>query len=167
MLPGVIVKPLRRSSDERGSFMEAIRADWSDLMGEDRILQANLSMTYPGVVRAWHRHERGQVDYFVVVRGALKICAYDEASGELDEILAAARDPSVIRLPGRYWHGFKAIGNEPAILLYFVNRLYDYESPDEIRRPWDDSTIVPKSVNGDEGDPRVGKPWNWLAPPHK
>ncbi len=118
MLPGVMIKPLRRFFDERG-FMEAIRADWGDLMGEDRILQANLSTTYPGVVRAWHRHERGQVDY-VAVKGALKICAYDEASGELDEIVAAAQDPSAIRVPGRYWHGFKAIGDEPAILLYFV-----------------------------------------------
>jgi dTDP-4-dehydrorhamnose 3,5-epimerase len=167
MLPGVMIKPLRRSFDERGSFMEVIRADWGDLIGDDRILQANLSMTYPGIVRAWHRHERGQVDYFVAVRGALKICAYDEASGELDEIVAAERDPSVIRVPGRYWHGFKAIGDEPAILLYFVNRLYDYGDPDEARRPWNDPAIVPRSINGNAADPRVGRPWDWFAPPHR
>jgi len=92
MLPGVMIKPLRRSFDERGSFMEVIRADWGDLIGDDRILQANLSMTYPGIVRAWHRHERGQVDYFVAVRGALKICAYGPALGpELLELIEAFR----------------------------------------------------------------------------
>ena len=41
-----------------------------------------------------------------------------------------------------------------------MNRLYDYESPDEERRPWNDSSIVPKEINGREDDPRVGKPWD-------
>ncbi|MEM2226856.1 MAG: dTDP-4-dehydrorhamnose 3,5-epimerase family protein [Candidatus Bathyarchaeia archaeon] len=167
MLPGIAIRPLRRFSDERGFFAELIRSDWIDLINGDRILQANLSMTYPGVVRAWHRHGRGQVDYFAVVGGALKLCAYDDASKELDEIIATARDPSIIRVPGHYWHGFKAIGDEPALLVYFVNRLYDYGDPDEVRRPWNDPAILPRSINGDEGDPRVGKPWDWFAPPHR
>jgi len=34
-----------------------LRADWAELLGGDEILQANLSVTYPGIVRAWHRHE--------------------------------------------------------------------------------------------------------------
>jgi len=29
----------------------------AELLGGDEILQANLSVTYPGIVRAWHRHE--------------------------------------------------------------------------------------------------------------
>lgn len=28
-------------------------------------------------------------------------------------------------------------GDERAMLVYFVNRLYEYENPDEVRRPWD------------------------------
>jgi len=39
-------------------------------------------------LRAWHRHERGQIDHFLVVRGALKICAYDDETEELDEIIS-------------------------------------------------------------------------------
>ena len=52
MLPGIIIKPLRRHVDERGFFMELMRADWKDVLGEDKIVQANLSITYPGIVRA-------------------------------------------------------------------------------------------------------------------
>ena len=80
MLPGIVIKPLKRSADERGFFTEVMRADWKDVIQDD-IVQANMSVSYPGMVRAWHRHERGQVDHFLAVRGALKICAYDDETG--------------------------------------------------------------------------------------
>lgn len=167
MLPGVVVKPLRSFVDERGVFTELIRLDWKDLFNDDKPVQANLSISYPGVVRAWHRHERGQVDYFVVLKGALKICAYDDESRELTEIISTGSNLQVVRIPGKYWHGFKVVGNEVAMLIYFVNRLYDYSNPDELRRPWNDPTIIPLSINGRSDDPRVGKPWDWFYPPHK
>lgn len=167
MLPGVKVRSLRKFVDERGFFSELIRVDWKDLLSDDRLVQANLSVSYPGIVRAWHRHVRGQVDYFVVLKGALKICAYDDETRELTEIISSDYNLQVVRVPGHYWHGFKVIGYEPAMLVYFVNRLYDYDDPDEVRRPWNDPTIVPLSINGRRDDPRVGKPWEWFYPPHK
>jgi dTDP-4-dehydrorhamnose 3,5-epimerase len=63
-LPGVKLVDLARLPDERGVFTEIMRADWGELLGEDNIVQANFSVTYPGIVRAWHRHVRGQADYF-------------------------------------------------------------------------------------------------------
>ena len=51
--------------DERGFFAETLRTDWNDFIDE-WVAQANLSFSYPGIVRAWHRHLRGQVDYFLV-----------------------------------------------------------------------------------------------------
>lgn len=168
MLPGLVVKEIRRFSDERGSFGEIIRSDWSDILGEDSgIAQANLSFSHPGVVRAWHRHGRGQVDCFVVVGGSIKICAFDDKSEELNEIVATRESLRVVKVPGEYWHGFKVVGSEEATLVYFVNKLYDYASPDEERRPWDDQSIVPLSINGSRTDSRCGKPWNWFYPPHK
>jgi len=167
MLPGIVVRSLRRFADERGFFSEIMRVDWKDLLGEDDIVQANFSVTYPGVIRAWHRHRRGQTDYFVVLRGAAKICAYDDETSELVEIVSTGMNLQVVRIPGHYWHGFKAVGVEPVWLVYFVTRLYDYEAPDEERRPWNDPTIIPKSINGRTDDPRVGKPWDWNYPPHK
>jgi dTDP-4-dehydrorhamnose 3,5-epimerase len=166
MLEGVIVKPLRRFVDERGSFTEILRADWKDVV-KDEIAQANLSITYPNIVRAWHKHERGQVDYMIVVKGALKICVYDDESRELDEIISTAENMQIVRMPGRYWHGFKSFGTEPAILVYFTNKLYDYNNPDEARRPWNDQTIIPKKINGRSDDPRCSKPWDWFTPPHR
>ena len=167
MLEGIQIKPLKRRSDERGLFVELMRKDWKELFKEDDILQANLSVSYSGIIRAWHRHLRGQVDYFIALKGVIKICAYNKEIGELDEIISTGNDLQIIRIPGKYWHGFKVVSNEAAWLLYFVNKLYDYEKPDEERRPWNDPTIIPKSVNGKTDDSRVGKPWDWNYPPHK
>jgi dTDP-4-dehydrorhamnose 3,5-epimerase len=167
MLAGIKIKPLRRHFDERGSFTELMRRDWKDILNEDGFIQANLSVSYPGIIRAWHRHLRGQTDYFICLIGATKICVYDEDSKELDEIFSTGEEPKIVKIPGHYWHGFRVIGNRPAWLLYFVNKLYDYQNPDEERRPWNDETVIPASINGRKDDPRVNKPWNWLAAPHK
>ena len=152
--------------DERGFFAEALRGDWFDFIDEP-ITQANLSYSYPNVIRAWHKHLRGQVDYFLVLKGAMKICAYDEQSRRLAEVIASQDKPMLVRIPGRYYHGTRTISSEPSLTVYFVNRLYNYKEPDEQRIPWDDPRIVPCEINGNKKDPRVNKPWDWFYPPHK
>jgi dTDP-4-dehydrorhamnose 3,5-epimerase len=167
MLPGIIIKTIKRFSDERGSFAEIMRKDWKDLFGDDNIVQANLSITYPGMIRAWHRHLKGQTDYFIALKGAIKIGGFDEKTEELNEIVSTGTEPQIVRMPGYYWHGFKALGNEPAMLLYFTTKTYNPENPDEERRPWNDPILIPKTVNGKRDDPRACKPWDWNFPPHK
>lgn len=167
VLEGIIIEPLKRFNDERGSFMELMRQDWKEILKEDSFVQANFSISYPGIIRAWHRHLRGQTDYFIVLKGALKICAYGEEKKELNEIISMGQDPQIVRVPGHYWHGFKVISNETAWLLYFTTKLYNYNDPDEERRPWNDRTLIPKSVNDKKDDPRVGKSWDWNYLPYK
>lgn len=166
-LKGVKVQEINIIPDERGFFAEALRQDWKDLLGEEWIAQSNISYSYPNIVRAWHKHEKGQVDYFLVLKGAVKICVYEEESGKMVEIIASGKKPSIVRIPGKYLHGTKTVSNTPSLTVYFTTRLYDYRSPDEIRRPWNDETVIPTEINGKKDDPRVGKPWNWFHPPHK
>jgi len=166
-LKGVRTYELKVFPDERGFFAEGLREDWKELLGEDRIVQINISFSYPNMVRAWHRHLRGQIDYFLVLRGAMKICAYDEKTKKLVEIIASEKKPSVVRIPGEYWHGTKTVSNEPSLTVYFVTRLYDYKNPDEERRPWNDRTLIPIEINGNKNDPRCNRTWDWFYPPHK
>jgi dTDP-4-dehydrorhamnose 3,5-epimerase len=166
-LKGVKVYDINLIPDERGFFAEAFRSDWKDFLEGDSLQQANLSYSYPGMVRAWHRHERGQVDYFLVLKGAMKICAYEESTGKLAEVIGSGRKPQLIRIPGKYLHGTKTVSSRPSLTAYFVNNLYDYKSPDEVRVPWNSSSVVPTEINGKKEDPRAGKPWDWFAPPHK
>ncbi len=163
MLPGVKIQDVKRNVDERGFFAEIIRDDWKDLLGEDTIVQANLSFSYPGMIRGWHRHNRGQVDYFIVLVGALRICAYDEKQGsptrgQLDEIVAAGEKLQVVRIPGHYWHGTKTLGDKPSLTVYGVNKLYNGKNPDEDRRLWNDEGII---------DPKTGKAYDWNKLPYK
>lgn len=168
MLDGVRFYELKKFPDERGFFAEILRQDWKDLLGKEWVVQANLSHSYPGIVRAWHRHLREQVDYFVVLKGAIKICAYDENTKQLDEVVSSEHKLQVVRIPGHYWHGTKTVSSEPSLTLYFHTRLYDCRNPDEERRPWNDPTmVIPSAINGKKDDPRVGKPWDWLSPAHK
>ncbi len=167
MLKGIYIKSLKKHLDERGFFTEMIRKDWCDILQENELVQTNLSISYPQIIRAWHRHLRGQIDYFIVLKGTLKICIFEEETKELTEIISTGEIPQIVRIPGKYWHGFKVLGDQPAWLLYFVNKLYDYNNPDEERRAWNDITIIPRSINGKEDDPRTGIPWNWNRPPNK
>ncbi|MFQ5924447.1 MAG: dTDP-4-dehydrorhamnose 3,5-epimerase family protein [Dehalococcoidia bacterium] len=161
-LPGVKSYALRVMPDERGFFSEAVRKDWGELLDGDEIAQVNVSFSYPGIIRAWHRHLRGQVDYFLVLQGAMKICAYDDRDSptkeKLVEIIASSHKPQLVRIPGIYWHGTMTLGSEPSLMVYFVTRLYDYQNPDEERRPWNDRRII---------DPRTGEPFDWNRAPHK
>jgi len=165
-LKGVRTYELDIQTDERGTVAEGLRRDWHDFIDE-WITQVNLSYSYPNVIRAWHKHLRGQVDYFLVLEGAMKICAYDEASRGLAEAIATGKNPTLVRIPGHYLHGTQTISREPSLTVYFTNRLYDYKEPDEERIPWNDPGIVPLAINGNKSDPRAGQPWDWFYPAHK
>jgi dTDP-4-dehydrorhamnose 3,5-epimerase len=158
LLEGIRIQEIRKNVDERGFFSEIFREDWKELFGQDEIVQTNLSVSYPGMIRAWHRHGKGQVDYFLVLQGAIKLCAYDDASKEVNEIISSQERLQLVRIPGYYWHGFKSIGDNRAVVVYFVNRLYDYKSPDEERRPWNDPSII---------DGKTGQQYDWNRLPFK
>jgi dTDP-4-dehydrorhamnose 3,5-epimerase len=157
MLPGIKLYDIKKNVDERGFFAELLRLDWRSIVEDDNIVQINLSMSYPGIIRAWHRHSRGQIDYLCVIKGALKVCAYDDreyskTKGQLDEIVLTDEKLQIVKIPGFYWHGTKCIGNEPSMVIYFVTKLYDYKNPDEERRPWNDPSLI---------DPRTGERYEW------
>lgn len=163
MLPGVRVHDINKRIDERGFFAEIVRNDWKDYLDDDTLAQANLSLSYPGMIRAWHRHKKGQVDYLLVVEGTMKICAYDDKEGSstrghLDEIISSEERLQLVRVPGHYWHGTMTLGVQPSLTLYFVSRSYDSKDPDEDRRAWNDPGIL---------DPKTSKPYDWNRPPHK
>src|SRR2546428_571453 len=61
LLPGVRFHELRRKGDGRGSLEKIFGKDWRDLLGEDKVIQSTLSYSSPGLIRAWHRHSRGQI----------------------------------------------------------------------------------------------------------
>lgn len=153
MIEGVEQRDLRVNADERGHLVELFREDWE--VYDPQPSMAYCSTTYPGVVRAWHRHTRGQIDHFTCPSGRIKIGIYDDregsaTEGEVETFVIGEHDQKLVRIPGACWHGFKAVGDTPALLVNFPTNLYDYDDPDEERLPHDTADI----------------PLDWDAEPH-
>ena len=166
-LKGFRTLDIEKIPDERGSFAEVLRRDYKDFVNDDSLEQVNLSFSYPNVVRGWHRHQRGQVDYFLTIKGAMKICAYDDKSMHLVEAISSEEKLRIVRVPGLYWHATKTVSPKPSLTLYFTTRLYDYKNPDEERRDWNSKLICPEIINGNKEDSRAGRPWDWFTLPNK
>jgi len=154
LIDGVIVKPLRLLRDERGWLMEILRADDPHFQ---RFGQVYVTVARPGVVKAWHAHER-QTDHLAVVAGEARVGLYDgrEGSptrGNVLEIVAGENNPVLIVVPPGVYHGFKAVGGAPAHVVNVPTELYDYDQPDELRRPYDDPAIP---YDWGEADPASG-----------
>lgn len=142
MIQDVRLKPLRRFADDRGYLMELVRAD-DPFFTEFGQTVATLS--YPGVIKAFHWHQR-QDDYWVVLQGMAQVVLYDlregsSTRGETDVYYLGQYNPQVLVIPRGVAHGYRVLGTEPALLLYTVTRPYDAMEPDEHRIPYDDPSI--------------------------
>lgn len=142
MIEGVAKKPLLRHSDDRGSFMELLRED-DAIFG--RFGQASLSMTYPGVIKAFHYHKK-QDDIWYFPFGHAQVVLHDlrpdsATRGQTDVYYMGEDQPYLLFIPRGVAHGYRVLGNRPAWILYFTNLAYDPRDPDEYRLPYDDPSI--------------------------
>ena len=151
MIDGVKTKKLKPLPDERGRVMEILRSD--DEVFE-KFGQCYLTTAYPGVVKAWHYHEK-QTDHLVAAHGMVKIVLYDAREGsptyrQVDEFFAGEHHPILIKVPPLVYHGFKCIGEHEAIVMNIPTEVYEYDTPDEHRvAPHDKS--VPYSWERKDG----------------
>ena len=142
MIEGVELKKLVTNADERGALTEIVRNDDPFFV---KFGQCYVSVSYPGVIRAWHFHKK-QTDYFCCIKGMIKVPLYDgrEGSathGEINEFFIGERNLAVVKIPIGVMHGFKVIGDEMAYLLNFPTEPYRSDDPDEYRVPFDTPEI--------------------------
>ena len=136
MIAGVLVKNLEVRADERGRFVELVRADEPGL---GAFGQVHLTTLYPGVVKAWHRH-RHRTDTVCVVSGMARLGLYDaredsKTKEELNQFFLGVHAPLRITIPPGVWFGFKGIGDGEALMLVHTDQPHDPKDPDEER--WD------------------------------
>jgi dTDP-4-dehydrorhamnose 3,5-epimerase len=127
--------PLRRLPDERGWFMELIRASSLD----KPIRQSNIAFSRKGVIRALHYHERGQDDLFACVSGMVRVVVLDRDSGETFTEDIGDDNPFALYIPGTYAHGYEALTD--CLFIYHVTEEYDADDPDEHSVPWNDPRV--------------------------
>lgn len=142
MIDGAHIKPLQVIPDERGRLMEILRRDDPEFIGFGQVY---MTTVYPGVVKAWHYHQK-QVDNMAVVKGMVKLVLYDDRAdsptrGEVAEFVIGEHRPLMVQIPQGVLHGIKGIGSEETILINVVTEPYDREEPDEFRVPPHSSDI--------------------------
>ena len=142
LIEGVSVKKLKVIPDERGRLMEILRTDDKEF---SKFGQVYVTTAYPGVVKAWHYHKL-QDDNMTVLKGMAKIVLYDDrkassTKGVINEFFVGDHNHILIHIPKLIWHGFKCMSEQETMIVNIVTKCYNYEEPDEYRKPAHGSDI--------------------------
>ena len=132
MIDGVLMKPLMKIPDERGTIMHMMRCDDPDF---EEFGEIYFSTVYPGVIKGWHFHKEMTLNY-AVIYGMIKLVLYDErenspTKGEIQEIFLGCDNYCLVKIPPMIWNGFKGIGTTMAVVANLATIPY---RSDEIER---------------------------------
>jgi dTDP-4-dehydrorhamnose 3,5-epimerase len=145
LIKGIRVEPIALWPDDRGHFMEVLRVGHG--LAADfpaGTSQVSATVTYAGIVKAFHYHLR-QSDCWTVVKGMLQVGLADlrrgsPTFGERNTIYVGEKRPWQVLIPPGVAHGYKVIGQEAAVLVYVTSRFYD--PGDECRIAFDDARLA-------------------------
>lgn len=142
MIEGVKIKKLLKHADDRGYFMEVLRDDdqWLERFG-----QMSTALSYPGVIKAFHYHKK-QDDLWFFPKGNAQVVLYDLRKDSLtykqtDVYYMGDNNPIALFIPRGVAHGYRVLGNEPAIITYLTTLSYNPNDPDEYRIRYNDPDI--------------------------
>ena len=144
-IEGVGIRAYDLWPDDRGYFLEVIRFR-QGLAADFPVdsTQVSAALSYPGTVKAFHFHKY-QTDLWAPVQGMFQVALVDmrpdsPTYGVKNTIYAGSLKPWQIRIPPGVGHGYKVIGQGPALLVYVTDRLYD--PSDEGRVAYNDPSIA-------------------------
>jgi dTDP-4-dehydrorhamnose 3,5-epimerase len=139
-IDGVIVRELKRFSDERGWLIELFRTD--ELDEEYHPVMSYVSLTSPGVVRGPHEHH-DQADCFCFIGpSTFRLYLWDNRPESPTHrkrcaIEAGENAPMLVIVPKGVVHGYKNVGETDGLVYNAANRLFKgpgrKEPVDEIR----------------------------------
>ncbi|MBA7490637.1 dTDP-4-dehydrorhamnose 3,5-epimerase [subsurface metagenome] len=142
MIKNVEVKKIKIWPDDRGYLYETLRSDDSFFK---KFGQSNVTLTYPGIIKAFHWHKK-QDDIWVVTQGMAQVVLYDLrknslTKGQTEVFFMGEQNPIMLFIPHGVAHGYKVLGNKPCMLIYYTTHLYNPKNPDEERIAFDDPKI--------------------------
>ena len=108
-------------TDERGSFVEIIRANTSG--------QTSYSTTKPGITRGDHYHTR-KVERFAVIKGKALIQLRKVDSDKVISYHLDGNEPAYVDMPIWFTHNIKNVGDNELITIFWINEPYDPDDPD-------------------------------------
>lgn len=144
MIEGVRLKPPTIHADDRGYLLELVK-EGEPLLDGIQVRQTVHTMSYPGIIKAFHWHRR-QWDIWYFVSGNARVVLYDlregsPTKGETQTFYLGEVNRTLIAIPPGVAHGYQVLGNQPVHLIYHVTEPYNPADPDEERIPYDDPGI--------------------------
>ncbi len=141
MIDGVKVIPLRQIVDERGKIMHMLKATDPHFIEFGEIY---FSCAWPGVIKAWHIHQRMTVNN-AVLQGRAKLVMYDlredsPTKGELQEVFFGEDNYVLVQIPPGIANGYKAYGDKMVIMANAATLAHE---PDEMLRMPHDTDEIP------------------------
>ena len=145
LIDGIVAESFPIWPDDRGYFMEVARMGDGLAAGlEAGKAQVSAALSYPGTIKAFHYHLH-QTDYWTVAAGMLQVALVDlrEGSatfGRRNTLYLGALRPWRLWIPPGVGHGYKVIGEEPAVLVYLTSN--HYNADDEGRIAYNDPGVA-------------------------
>lgn len=141
MIEGVIVKKLKVIPDDRGKIMHIMKNSDEEF---HEFGEVYCSTIYPGIVKAWHIHNKMTLNY-TVLKGKIKFVLFDtrkdsKSYGELMVLYMGDGEHIRVTVPPMVWNGFMGLGLEESLVINFTDIPHD---PTEIARmdPHDNDII--------------------------
>jgi dTDP-4-dehydrorhamnose 3,5-epimerase len=144
LIDGVAIQALALWPDDRGYFAEVFRFGQGLVQAYPAATtQVSCALSYPGTIKAFHYHRR-QTDFWAPLVGMFQVALVDlrrdsRTFGRRNTIYVGQLRSWGILIPPGVAHGYKAIGSEPAVLVYATDRFYD--PSDEGRILYNDAGI--------------------------
>ncbi len=114
-------RPFTKHSDDRGSFVEIVRAGTTG--------QSSFSTTVPGITRGNHFHTR-KAERFAVIKGRARIDLRKIDTEDIISYEVNGDNPSYVDMPIWYTHNITNIGDEELLTIFWINEPYDPENAD-------------------------------------
>lgn len=127
-IDGVLIKPLKKISDERGTVMHMLKSTDQHF---EKFGEIYFSTIYPGAIKGWHVHSRMVINYAVPV-GRIKLVLFDArdgspTKGEIQEIFIGEDNYCLVKVPVGVVNGFKAVGGKMAVVANCATIPHDSE----------------------------------------
>jgi dTDP-4-dehydrorhamnose 3,5-epimerase len=133
MIDGVVVMPLRRIPDERGTVMHMLKNTDPHF---ERFGEIYFTTIHPGVIKGWHKHHKMVLNYACIV-GAIQLVLYDDREdsstrGGLMELFLGPDNYQLVQIPTDVWNGFKGLGTTTSIVANCATEPHTLEFSERI-----------------------------------
>lgn len=144
-IDGVEIVSLQLHTDDGGNFLEIARLQDGVVAGLKQpfpVAQLSMSIMMPGVVKAYHMHERQDDLWFVPPFERLLVNMHDLRADSPtlnahQRLVLGGGKAQLLRIPAGVAHGAKNCYAQPMHLFYATSSQFDVSNPDELRLNWD------------------------------